>query len=90
MKKLRLFELREGDKELIEEVETMLPEKLDAYLIKYITAKYPVTSYTSFSIMNIGQDDHSICYEVSYSFKNSSYFSTRLLSETHTILLKEV
>lgn len=91
MKKLRLFELNNGDKEFIEEVEMKSDSKeLKQYLETFITKKYPVTSYTSFRIIKVKQDDHLIIFEVNYTFKNSSYFSTKLLSETHTILLKEV
>ncbi len=91
MKKLRLFELNKGDKEFIEEVEMKYDSKeLEHYLENYIKQKYPVTSYTSFGIVKVKHDDHLIVFEVNYTFKNSSYFSRRLLCETHTILLKEV
>jgi len=91
MKRLRLFELNKGDKELIEEVEMKSDSKeLEHYLENYIKNKYPLTSYTSFGIVKVRHDDHLIIFEVNYSFKNSSYFSRKLLCETHTILLKEV
>jgi len=91
MKKLRLFELIKGEKELIEEVKMKSDSKeLEHYLENFITKKYPVTSYISFEIVKVKHDDHLIIFEVNYSFKNSSYFSRKLLCETHTILLKEV
>ena len=91
MKKLRLFELNKGDKEFIEEVK-MKPDskELEHYLENFIKKKYPVTSYLSFEIVKVIHDDHLIIFEVNYTFKSSSYFSRKLLRETHTILLKEV
>ncbi len=91
MKKLRLFELNKGDKEFIEEVDLKIGSKeLDHYLENYIKSKYPITSYLSFEIAEMTRDEHLIIFDVNYTFKSSSYFSRKLLRETHTILIKEI
>ena len=90
MADLRLLKQNFGKKELID----VINEKDLGLFIenhkKVIKNRYPDYSYVSFDFDEIEVDDHMIIFNIHYSFKNSSYFSRRMIKESHTVLIKAV